>query len=174
MRKKLIAMMITGMTALSLIAGCIVSANETEKETEVTTEVSAEKEEKAVELEDGIYSAVFDTDSGMFHVNEACEDRGILTVKDGKMTIHVSLAGKGIVNLFVGLAEDVKKEGAEILEPTEDEVTYKDGYKETVYGFDIPVPVLEEEFDCALIGKKDKWYNHKVCVKDPQLVEEEK
>ena len=117
--------------------------------------------------EDGVYRAVFDTDSSMFHVNEANDGRGILTVEDGKMTIHVSLASKGILNLYAGLAEDAKKEGAELLSPTTDTVTYSDGMTEEVYGFDIPVPALDEEFDVALIGKKGKWYDHKVCVTDP-------
>ena len=44
---------------------------------------------------------------------------------------------------------------------------------EEVYGFDIPVPVLDEEFDVALIGKKGKWYDHKVSVSDPQKMEAE-
>ncbi len=106
--------------------------------------------------------------AGMFHVNEANDGKGTLTVKDGKMTIHVSLNSKKIVNLFVGKAEDAQKDGAEILEPTTDEVTYSDGYKEEVYGFDIPVPAIDEEFDVALIGKKNKWYDHKVKVTNPQ------
>ena len=42
------------------------------------------------------------------------------------------------------------------------------GYKEEVYGFDIPVPAIDEEFDVALIGKKNKWYDHKVKVTNPQ------
>ena len=45
-------------------------------------------------LEDGVYTAKFDTDSSMFHVNEADEGRGILTVENGKMTIHISLVSK--------------------------------------------------------------------------------
>lgn len=113
---------------------------------------------------DGTYEAVFTTDSSMFHVNEANDDKGVLTVKDGQMMIHVSLAGKNIVNLFPGTAEDAQKDGAKLLEPTEDEVTYDDGTTETVYGFDIPVPALDEEFDVALIGTKGKWYDHKVKV----------
>ncbi len=44
-------------------------------------------------------------DSSMFHVNEACDGRGTLTVKDGKMTIHVSLVSQSIVNLYPGTAE---------------------------------------------------------------------
>ncbi|MBP3866459.1 MAG: hypothetical protein J6D25_01440, partial [Eggerthellaceae bacterium] len=48
----------------------------------------------AAALEDGVYSAKFDTDSSMFHVNEALDGRGELTVEGGKMTIHVSLVSK--------------------------------------------------------------------------------
>ena len=122
-------------------------------------------------LADGMYSAEFDTDSGMFHVSEACGGRGTLTVEDGQMTLHVSLASKNIVNLYPGLAEDAGKEGAVLLEPTVDTVTYSDGMSEEVYGFDIPVPALEEEFDLALVGTKGTWYDHKVVVTDPQPLE---
>lgn len=118
-------------------------------------------------IPDGTYVATFTTDSPMFHVNEANNDKGILTVKDGKMTIHVSLQSKKIVNLYYGLAEDAQKDGAELIEPTTDEVTYSDGYVEEVYGFDIPVPALDEEFDVALIGTHDNWYDHKVVVSNP-------
>ena len=118
-------------------------------------------------IADGTYVASFTTDNAMFHVNEANQDRGILTVKDGKMTIHVSLQSKKIVNLYPGLAEDAKKEGAELLEPTTDKVVYSDGYEDEVYGFDVPVPALDEEFDVALIGTHGNWYDHKVMVSDP-------
>ena len=50
-------------------------------------------------LQDGVYTADFQTDSSMFHVSEACDGKGILTVKDGEMTIHISLGSKKIVNL---------------------------------------------------------------------------
>ena len=119
-------------------------------------------------LTDGTYSAKFDTDSSMFHVNEADDGRGVLTVKDGKMTIHISLVSKKIVNLFVGTAEDAKKDGADILEPTTDTVKYSDGTTEEVYGFDVPVEALDEEFDLAILGTKGEWYDHKVSVSDPQ------
>ena len=48
----------------------------------------------------------------MFHVNEACDGRGTLTVKDGKMTIHVSLVSQSIVNLYPGTAETRRRDGA--------------------------------------------------------------
>ena len=119
-------------------------------------------------LEDGVYTAEFDTDSSMFHVNEAKDGCGDLTVKDGKMTIHISLVSKKIVNLYVGTAEDAAKDGAELLEPTTDTVTYSDGTTEEVYGFDVPVESLDKEFDLAILGTKGKWYDHKVSVSDPQ------
>ena len=130
---------------------------------------SGDSEEAAADpgIPDGTYVATFTTDSPMFHVSEANNDKGILTVKDGKMTIHVSLQSKKIVNLYYGLAEDAQKDGAELIEPTTDEVTYSDGYVEEVYGFDIPVPALDEEFDVALIGTHDNWYDHKVVVSNP-------
>lgn len=40
--------------------------------------------------------------------------------------------------------------------------------KKEVYGFDVPIPAIDEEFDVALIGKKNKWYDHKVKVTNPQ------
>lgn len=83
------------------------------------------------------------------------------------MTIHISLGSKKILNLYPGLAEDAAKDSAVLLEPTTDTVTYSDGMTEEVYGFDVPVPVIGEEFDLALIGTKGKWYDHKVKVSDP-------
>lgn len=117
-------------------------------------------------LEDGEYNAKFKTDSNMFHVNEANNNTGKLTVKNGKMTIHVSLASDGIVKVFAGTAEDAKKDGAQVINYTEDSVTYSDGSTETVNGFDIPVPYVDKEFDVAILGKKGKWYDHKVSVSD--------
>ena len=117
-------------------------------------------------LADGTYSAKFDTDSSMFHVNEAYDGRGTLTVKDGKMTLHIVMPSQNIVNLFLGTAEDAQKDGAKLIQPTTEEVTYSDGTTEEVYAFDVPVEALDEEFDLALIGTKGTWYDHKVSVSD--------
>lgn len=135
--------------------------------TETAETVSTETAQNEAQLPDGVYIAEFSTDSSMFHVSEACDGKGTLTVKDGVMTIHISLGSKKILNLYPGLAEDAAKGGAVLLEPTTDTVTYSDGMTEEVYGFDVPVPVIGEEFDLALIGTKGKWYDHKVKVSDP-------
>lgn len=175
-----------GLSACLLLGGCgagqaadATSAESTVAVTQESTMAPTESTEAAVEtagtetaqaeaqLPDGVYTAEFSTDSSMFHVSEACDGKGTLTVKDGVMTIHISLGSKKILNLYPGLAEDAAKEGAVLLEPTTDTVTYSDGMTEEVYGFDVPVPAIGEEFDLALIGTKGKWYDHKVVVSDP-------
>ena len=178
LRKRLMTLALAVVMTVSVFTGCgskddsKTSRSESKKteqqKSDAKKEKAAEKEETKAPIEDGTYTAEFDTDSGMFHVNEANDGKGTLTVKEGKMTIHVSLASKKIVNLFVGKAEDAQKDGAEVLEPTTDTVTYSDGMSEEVYGFDIPVPAIDEEFDVALIGTKGKWYDHKVSVSDTQ------
>lgn len=120
------------------------------------------------DLEDGEYIVDFNTDSGMFHTNEACDGKGQLTVEDGKMTLHITLVSKNIVNLFQGVSEDAQKDDAELIEPTTDTVTYKDGTSDEVYGFDVPVEALDQDFDLAIIGTKGKWYDHTVSVSNPE------
>ena len=189
MKRKLITIFSILLLVCSLFCGCAdknsvqenniieetpASESSVEKEIEETpaqNEIAAEEEQAAIP--DGTYMADFDTDSSMFHVSEACDGKGILTVKNGEMTIHISLMSKKIVNLYPGLAEDAEKDGAELLMPTEDTVTFSDGLTEVVYGFDVPVPVLEEEFDLALVGTKGTWYDHKVKVSNPEPMEEE-
>ena len=173
-----------GLSACLLLGGCgagqaadVTSAESTiaaqestvtpTESTEAAETVSMETTQNEAQLPDGVYTAEFSTDSSMFHVSEACDGKGTLTVKDGVMTIHISLGSKKILNLYPGLAEDAAKDGAVLLEPTTDTVTYSDGMTEEVYGFDVPVPVIGEEFDLALIGTKGKWYDHKVKVSDP-------
>lgn len=176
--KKLTVLVLTALLVLSMGAcGQSTAAPEATVKTGAETTAAAETTEgtaapetveaPAPALADGVYLADFNTDSTMFHANEVCEGKGTLTVKDGKMTIHVSLASTSILNLYPGLAEDAQKDGAELLQPSKDELTYPDGLKETVNGFDIPVPALDQEFDVALIGKKGKWYDHKVSVSNP-------
>ena len=172
--KRSVAMMACVLSGALMLGSFTPVLAETEVKSVSTATADAKKDDaKDAVLEDGTYSAEFDTDSGMFHVNEANDGKGVLTVKDGKMTLHVSLASKNIVNLFVGTAEDAQKDGAELLQPTTDTVTYSDGMSEEVYGFDIPVEAIDEEFDLALIGKKNKWYDHKVKVTNPQKESDE-
>ena len=119
-------------------------------------------------LPDGVYTADFDTDSSMFHANEANDGKGTLTVKDGQMTFHVSLVSKKIVNLYVGMAADAEAHEGDWLQPTTDVVNYSDGTSDEVYGFDIPVKALDEDFQLAILGSKGKWYDHTVSIRNAE------
>lgn len=161
---------IAGLGQIPVIQDLYVSHTHAAMEELGTSATSSSDTTDAV-LEDGTYEAEFKTDSGMFHINEANDGKGVLTVKDGQMSIHISLTSKNIVNLFVGKAADAKKDGAELLQPTTDTVTYDDGTTEEVNGFDVPVKALDKDFDLALIGTKGKWYDHTVSVTNPVKVD---
>lgn len=162
MRAKRIIIVLLALVMVLLLAGCGNGSNN------APADNGNNSNEASAPIPDGVYTVDFKTDSSMFHVNEAYKGKGTLTVKNGQMTIHVTLVSKSILNLFPGTAEDAQKSGAKVLEPTLDKVKYSDGTEEEVYGFDIPVPYLDEEFDCALVGTKGKWYDHKVSVSNPE------
>ena len=159
--------MLAFMTAI-VIVSCGASDKSSSAPASESSSPAATESSVNASIPDGVYDADFNTDSNMFHVNEANNGKGTLTVKDGKMTIHVSLVSKSIVNLYPGSAEDAKKDDAVLIEPTTDTVKYSDGTTEEVYGFDIPVPVLDKEFDLAIIGIKGVWYDHMVSVSNPE------
>ena len=167
MKKRTILLCMAALVAVFAV-GC---SNQTDTTAQDGSSPQAVSQEQQTTLEHGIYTADFETDSSMFRVNETCDGKGKLTVQDGKMTIHISLTSQNIVNLFPGTAEDAQKDGAELLQPTVDTVTYEDGISEEVNGFDVPVPVLDEPFNLALIGTKGKWYDHEVIVSNPEKLE---
>lgn len=163
--KKFLSILCAGVLAATLTA-C--TAAPAASQSTAASSAASVQAQSAPALADGVYQASFSTDSSMFHANEACDGKGVLTVQNGQMSIYVTLAGKGIVNLFPGTAEDARKPGAEWLQPTLETVHYSDGTTDEANAFLIPVPYLDEEFDVALVGKKGTWYDHKVSVSDPQ------
>ena len=177
-KKKYVTIAAAAMAVCMSITACSSTDTKGKSATEAVSQKATESTQKAeetskIDLADGTYTAEFTTDSSMFHVNEEYDNQGTLTVKDGKATIHITLTSKNIVNLFLGTAEDAQKDGAKLLEPTTDTVNYSDGTTDEVNGFDVPVPVLDEEFDLALIGTKGVWYDHKVKVSNPQPVQDD-
>ena len=86
MKKRSVAMMMS-MLALSaaLVSTTPVMAKTDDTEETTTEETTEEAEDgeaksedaaKSQTLEDGVYTAEFDTDSSMFHVNEAMDGKG--------------------------------------------------------------------------------------------------
>ena len=147
--KQFVSLSVASLMLAAALTGCggasstASSAASSEAASAVSTAAASESTEAA--LPDGVYTAEFDTDSGMFHANEACNGMGTLTVENGQMTFHVSLASKKIVNLYVGMAADAEANKADWLLPTTDTVTYSDGTSEEVYGYDIPVAAVDED-----------------------------
>ena len=168
------ALLLAGAVLAGSLTGCGASSapasSAASSEAAASSAVSEAASEPAAEaaLPDGVYTADFDTDSSMFHANETNDGKGTLTVKDGQMTFHVSLVSKKIVNLYVGTAEDAASHEADWLQPTTDVVNYSDGTSDEVYGFDIPVEALDEDFQLAILGSKGKWYDHTVRVANAQ------
>ena len=169
--KQFVSLSVASLMLAAVLTGCggASSTASSAVSSEAASAVSAAASEPAeAALPDGVYTAEFDTDSGMFHANEACNGMGTLTVENGQMTFHVSLASKKIVNLYVGMAADAEANKADWLLPTTDTVTYSDGTSDEVYGFDIPVKALDEDFQLAILGSKGKWYDHTVRVANAQ------
>ena len=182
----ILAAALTGCGASSSTAS---SAAASEAASSAASSVAATSEaasEAAATLPDGVYTADFETDSSMVHANEACDGKGTLTVKDGQMTFHVSLASKKIVNLYLGSAADADANKADWLRPPPpppphphqgspptDPVTSSDGTTEEVYGYDIPLTAVDEDFALAILGTKGKWYDHTVSVRNAEPKAEE-
>ena len=168
--KRILSCVVTASLALSLLAGCGASSAASSVASDAaSSEAASAAASSAAEtaaLPDGVYTADFETDSSMFHANEVCDGKGTLTVENGEMTFHVSLASKKIVNLYPGKAADAEANESDWLQPTTDTVTYSDGTSEEVYGFDIPVSALDTDFDLAILGTKGKWYDHVVSVRN--------
>ena len=170
--------------AVLLLAGCGASqtadtttgtsgAASTAETAPTATPTPAEEAPEAAALPDGIYTATFNTDSSMFHANEAVDGKGTLTVKKGKMTFHVSLQSQKIVNLYLGMAADAAEHETDWLQPTIDTVTYTDGTSDEVYGFDIPVDAVDTDFQLAILGTKGTWYDHTVSVSDAEPMQDD-
>ncbi len=175
--KQFVSLSVASLMLAAALTGCGASSSTASSaaSSEAVSAVSSAAASESTEatLPDGVYTAEFDTDSSMFHVNEACDGKGTLTVENGEMTFHVSLASKKIVNLYVGMAADAENNKADWLLPTTDTVTYSDGTSEEVYGFDIPLTALDEDFQVAILGTKGKWYDHTVSVRNAQPKTEE-
>ena len=151
-----LVLLVIGLVASLLICGCSSAPAST---------ASSDVSESG--LAKGDYEVAVETDSSMFHLNETSDGKGTLTVSDDGMSVHITLVSKKITNLYAGTADQAESDEAAWIQPTTDTVTYDDGYTEEVYGFDVPVPALDEPFEVAILGSKGKWYDHTVTVSSP-------
>lgn len=180
LRKKIAVLLLSAVMAMTMLSGCGDNAAKEDKKAlqKIRIRMMLQKlrkkrqmKRKKAPVEDGEYWVDFNTDSGMFHENSRFRlvVRQHWSFEDGKMTVHITLNSKNIVQLFLGTAKDAQKDGADLIDPSGTEtIEYTDGSEPNeVYTFDVPVKKLDEEFDLALIGTKGKWYDHKVSVSNP-------
>lgn len=93
--KRVFSCVVAASLALSLLVGCgasstASSAASSAASSEAASSVASSAAETAA-LPDGVYTAEFDTDSSMFHANEACDGRDIGTVVLPDATVKIFL-----------------------------------------------------------------------------------
>ena len=87
--KKFLSIVCAGVLAAALTA-C--TAAPAVSQSAAASSAASVQAQSAPALADGVYQASFSTDSSMFHANEACDGKGVLTVQNGQMSIYVTLA----------------------------------------------------------------------------------
>ena len=123
---------------------------------------SASVSAKKSSLKNGKYTVGFSIDDGqgMIGLNDALDGKTTLTVKNGKMTVHVPMKGVGLTKAFVGTAKNAAKKGAKTIKGKSEKVG-----DETVLAFDIPVKSLNKSFTVSFYSKRKKsWYQKTVKV----------
>ena len=82
--KKILSCLLALLMTASLLAGCGQQKTDDYNSGDVTEPA----------LADGVYTADFNTDSSMFHANETCDGKGVLTVKDGALLVVIQRKGE--------------------------------------------------------------------------------
>ncbi len=109
---------------------------------------------------DGTYSIEVETDSSMFRMDEA-----LLTVKDGKMTAHVTMAGQGFIKLFMGIGEEAEAADESLIS------NYIENGADEPYSFDIEISEIGKEIECTGFSKKkETWYDHKIIFLPESMI----
>ena len=128
LRKKIAVLLLSAVMAMTMLSGCSDNAAKEDKKAATeeqskddASEAKAEEadEEEKAPVEDGEYLVDFNTDSSMFYENQEFDGgKATLIVEDGKMTVHITLNSKNIVQLFLGTAKDAQKDGADLIDPS--------------------------------------------------------
>ncbi len=113
------------------------------------------------DIEDGEYEISVDSSSSMFKIEKA-----VLTVKDGKMQVAMTMAAKGYLKLYMGTANDAAKaELSEYIDFTED----SDGR----HVFTVPIEALDSPTFCAAFSKdREKWYGRVLVFEAKNMPQE--
>lgn len=109
-------------------------------------------------INDGTYSIEVKSSSSMFRIVD-CQ----LTVSEGKMTVAMTLSGKGYEKIFLGTREEASR-------AQDSDFSYFAETSEGKYCYEIPVEALDKEIDCAGFSiRKQKWYDRKLVFQSETL-----
>ena len=113
------------------------------------------------DIVDGTYGITVESSSSMFKIEKA-----ELTVKDGEMTVVMTMAAKGYLKVFMGTgAEAAASEVSEYIDFVEDE----DGR----HTYTVPVEALDMPVSCAAFSKdRKKWYDRSLVFEAESLPKE--
>ena len=116
---------------------------------------------RATDIAEGEYEVASETSSSMFRITKS-----VLTVKDGSMSVKITMSGKSYTKFFLGTAVQASDANGSGEIPFSENV---DGS----YFFEFPVSMLNEAILCAAFSKnKGKWYDREILFDASSLPEE--
>ena len=110
-------------------------------------------------LQDGDYEVAIESSSSMFKIHSA-----VIHVKDGAMTMDMTLEGTSYLFLYPGTPEEAAQADAE-------DFIYFDIDEDGLYTYiGFPVEALDQGFQCAAFSKnKEKWYPRTLWLSSASL-----
>lgn len=113
------------------------------------------------DIEDGEYEISVDSSSSMFKIEKA-----VLTVKDGKMQVAMTMAAKGYLKLYMGTAKEAAEaELSEYIDFAED--------SNGRHVFTVPIEALDSPTFCAAFSKdREKWYGRVLVFEAKNMPQE--
>ena len=114
----------------------------------------------ASDIAEGEYEIEAESSSSMFRITKS-----LLSVKDGAMSVSVTMSGKSYTKLFLGTAQAASDaSGVGEIAYTADE--------NGAFVFSFPIPALNEPIKCAAFSKnKEKWYDRDILFDAVSLPE---
>ncbi|WP_195282328.1 hypothetical protein [Harryflintia acetispora] len=142
------------------------SANESGADASSESESQPAEEEKpepvyASQIKEGTYKIEVSSSSSMFRIVDAQ-----LTVAGAEMSALLTLSGTGYEKLYPGTAEQA-------LADTDEKCIYFVENEEGKYTYQVPVPALNVEVDCAAWSiRKEQWYDRTLVFQSDLIPQE--
>ncbi|MBP3815558.1 MAG: hypothetical protein J6H21_01675 [Firmicutes bacterium] len=112
----------------------------------------------AESLKEGTYPITVSSSSSMFKI-----EGGELTVKDGELTVAMTMGGKGYRYLYMGTGEEA------VDAPESEYIPYQEN-ADGAHVYTVPIEALDQGVPCAAFSnKKEKWYDRTLLYRSDSL-----